>query len=232
MFEVLVASGGDAVHERAWSSRAVSLVLHSALIGAAIGATRHPAPPVEDAVRDTVIVFPGPPDAPHAPTPPPAAPSAPSAPVIRLPVEVPPVIPAPEPMPMTPPSFTQWPTASDTSRLPGPGSPGTPGNLLAPAAPIDARIADEPPLLLGHPTPHYPEMLRQAGIEGRVVVEVVLDTVGRAEPASLRVVSGAHPLLDAEASAVVLASRYRPARMGGRPVRVRILVPVGFTLRK
>ncbi|MBI1723114.1 MAG: energy transducer TonB, partial [Gemmatimonadetes bacterium] len=205
---------------------------HSALIAAAVGATRHPAPRVEDVVRDTVIVFPGSPDAPHAPTPPPAAPSAPSAPLVRLPVDVPPVIPAPEPMPITSTTFTPWPTASDTSRFPGPGSPGTPANVLAPAVPIDARIAEEPPLLLGHPAPHYPEMLRQAGIEGRVVVEVVLDTLGRAEPASLRVVSGAHPLFDAEASAVVLASRYRPARVGGRPVRVRILVPVGFSLRR
>ncbi|MBI1723459.1 MAG: hypothetical protein HYR48_06095, partial [Gemmatimonadetes bacterium] len=74
MLEVLVASGADALHERAWGSRAVSLVLHSALIAAAVGATRHPAPRVEDVVRDTVIVFPGSPDAPHAPTPPPAAP--------------------------------------------------------------------------------------------------------------------------------------------------------------
>lgn len=156
----------------------------------------------------------------------------PAAPVFRMPVDVPPIIPAPEQIPMNPPTLTESPTARDTSRSPGPGSPGTPGNLLAPAAPIDAHLAEEPALLLSHPQPRYPERLRQARVEGRVVVEVVLDTLGRAEPASLRVVRSAHPLFDAEASAVVLASRYRPARVGGRPVRVRILVPVGFSLRR
>ena len=98
---------------------------------------------------------------------------------------------------------------------------------LAPRAP-----RREPPGLLGHPTPRYPGRLRQAGIEGRVLVEVVLDTLGRAEPATLRIASPAHPLFDAEASSAVLASRYRPARRGGRPVRLRILVPVTFALRR
>ncbi|MBI1723115.1 MAG: TonB family protein [Gemmatimonadetes bacterium] len=156
----------------------------------------------------------------------------PAAPVFRMPVEAPPVIPALERLPMNPPTVTEAPTARDTSRSPSPGPPGTPGNLLAPAAPIDAHLAEEPALLLSHPQPRYPERLRQARVEGRVVVEVVLDTLGRPDPASLRVVTSAHPLFDAEASAVVLASRYRPARMGGRPVRVRILVPVGFSLQR
>jgi protein TonB len=87
-------------------------------------------------------------------------------------------------------------------------------------------------VLLGHPVPRYPELLRAAGIEGRVVVEVVLDTLGRAEPQTLRIATSAHLLFDAEASAVVLGSRYRPGRVAGRPVRVRIRVPVSFALRR
>ncbi|MEK6768919.1 MAG: energy transducer TonB [Gemmatimonadota bacterium] len=229
MFEVLVASGGVHGHDHAWGTRAVSLVLHSALIAAAVGATRHQPPRIDDANRETPIFLPGP--APRAPDPAPALPGMPQ-PTIKLPVIVPPDIPDPDPVPAPVGTFPDWPASGDTSSVPGPGIPGAPGTMPMPAAPIDARIAEEPPVLLGHPTPRYPELLRQAGIEGRVLVEVVLDTLGRAEPATLRIASPAHPLFDAEASSAVLASRYRPARMGGRPVRVRILVPVTFELRR
>jgi TonB family protein len=78
----------------------------------------------------------------------------------------------------------------------------------------------------------YPEVLRQAGLTARIVVEAVLDTAGRVEPGSPRIVGEAHPLFTAEAHRVVLASRYRPARAGGRAVRVRIRVPVAFALRR
>jgi protein TonB len=97
---------------------------------------------------------------------------------------------------------------------------------------MDARAVEEPPVLLSHPTPGYPALLRSAGIEGRVVVEAVLDTAGRVERGSLRIVSSTHALFVPEASALVLGSRYRPARFGGMVVRVRIQVPVNFAIRR
>ncbi|MGD0484075.1 MAG: TonB family protein [Gemmatimonadales bacterium] len=116
---------------------------------------------------------------------------------------------------------------------PGPGAPVVTGPPSpAPVAPMDVRTVEEPPVLLSHPTPGYPDLLRSAGIEGRVVVEAVLDTVGRVERGSLRIVSSTHALFVPEASALVLGSRYRPARFGGMAVRVRIQVPVDFALRR
>jgi protein TonB len=117
--------------------------------------------------------------------------------------------------------------------VPGPalaaaGGPPSP----APAAPMDVRTVEEQPVLLSHPAPAYPDLLRSAGIEGRVVVEAVLDTTGRVERGSVRIVSSSHALFVPEASALVLGSRYRPARFGGMPVRVRIQVPVQFVLRR
>src|SRR5260370_910606 len=82
----------------------------------------------------------------------------------------------------------------------------------------------------GH-EPRYPDVLHLAGIEGRVVIEAVLDTTGRAEAGSLSVIGDAHPLFAAEAERVVLSSRYRPGRTQGRAVRVRVRVPVSFSLR-
>jgi len=86
--------------------------------------------------------------------------------------------------------------------------------------------------MLAHPAINYPEVLRQAGIEGRVLVEAVLDTLGRAEPSSLRVTASPHQLFDREALAVVAGSRFRPGRADGHAVRVRIQVPVTFSIRR
>jgi protein TonB len=227
MFEILVASGSTGAVDRPWGARAVSLVVHSALIAAAIGATRHPPSFVDPIPRDVPVYLPGPVhQAPALPAP--AHPGL-SVPVMRIPGDIPTII--PDPTVPALPGLTEWPTVGDTSR-PGPGTPGSPGSVLVTPAPIDARFAEEPPVLLGHPVPRYPELLRAAGIEGRVVVEVVLDTLGRAEPATLRIATSAHPLFDGEASVVVLGSRYRPGRVAGRPVRVRIRVPVSFGLRR
>jgi TonB family protein len=65
-----------------------------------------------------------------------------------------------------------------------------------------------------------------------VVVEIVVDDQGRPEAGSLRVVSSAHPMFEAEARRVVLATRYRPGRWQGHPVRVLILQPVAFRLSR
>jgi protein TonB len=139
-----------------------------------------------------------------------------------------PVAPSASPVPASEP-------ASTASAGPLPGMPG-PVAALPPSPPpeglVDIRVVEELPVLLTHPSPRYPDLLRQAGIEGRVIVEAVIDTTGRAERESLRVVSSSHALFAPEASALVLGSRYRPARFGGRAVRVRILVPVAFALRR
>jgi protein TonB len=105
-----------------------------------------------------------------------------------------------------------------------------PGAIPIGNAPRDARFVEELPVLLSHPEIRYPEMLRQAGIEGRVMIETVLDTLGRAEPALTRVATSVSALFDREALSVVLASHYRPARAQGRAVRVRVQVPVNFSL--
>lgn len=78
--------------------------------------------------------------------------------------------------------------------------------------------------------PRYPEILRQAGIEGRVLIEVILDTLGRAERGSIRVMSSPHQLFEAPARETVASCRYRPGRIQGRAVRVRVQVPINFTI--
>jgi protein TonB len=80
--------------------------------------------------------------------------------------------------------------------------------------------------------PRYPEILRQAGIEGRVLMEFVIDTLGRAERGSLRVINTQHDLFNGPARDAVLSCRFRPGRIQGRAVRVRVQQPVNFQIQR
>jgi len=74
--------------------------------------------------------------------------------------------------------------------------------------------------------------MRQAGMEGRVVVEVVIDTLGRAEPGSSRTVESSQRAFDAAALTYVRRALFRPARVMGRPVRVLIRLPIEFRIAR
>ena len=98
------------------------------------------------------------------------------------------------------------------------------------AGPLSSDVVDELPLLLAGPTPRYPEALRRAGIAGRVIVETVVDTLGRAEPGSMVVVAAPHPGFVAPARDYVVRAQFRPARVHGRAVRVLVRVPIDFAI--
>src|SRR5581483_327526 len=55
---------------------------------------------------------------------------------------------------------------------------------------------DEKPEIISSPPLQYPDVLHVAGIEGMVMVEAIVDTTGRAEPGSVRVVQSTHPGFD------------------------------------
>ena len=96
----------------------------------------------------------------------------------------------------------------------------------------DSGIVDERPEVLSGPPLTYPEPLRRARMEGRVVLEVVVDTFGRAEPASLRIVESSHRGFESAARSYVQRALFRPARVMGRSVRVLVRVPVEFRIAR
>lgn len=232
MFDVLPESAAPTT-PRAWGSRIASLAVHAVIIAAAIRLTDGAAAQVPDeGVREDTLIYtlerePRPrPPAPPAPRPT-AMPGLP-APAVPDPVlDIPGVI-APPAESVLMHIWNTRDTASvfgrDTTGAPQPAAPG--GRVL------DERLADDRPELVWHPPLRYPDVMRLAGIEARVVVEAVLDTTGRVERGSLRATGGAHALFEAAARDVVQASRYRPARLAGRAVRVRIQVPVSFALSR
>jgi len=70
--------------------------------------------------------------------------------------------------------------------------------------------------------PGYPPLLRQAGIQGPVRVSFTVDTAGRVEPASVRIVRSPNPGFDFAVKRAVSTWRYVPASLCGRPGRVRL----------
>ena len=61
------------------------------------------------------------------------------------------------------------------------------------------------------------------------VVQVVIDTLGRAEPGSV-VLQSSHAGFEAAARAYVLGAVFRPGRTHGQAMRVLVRLPIGFTL--
>src|SRR5688572_15186214 len=71
---------------------------------------------------------------------------------------------------------------------------------------------DKPAIALaGNPSPRYPDVLRRANVTGEVVVQVVVDTTGRADMSTLRVLSSGHALLTDAVLAAYPRARFIPA---------------------
>ena len=91
-------------------------------------------------------------------------------------------------------------------------------------------LVEERPALLSAPAPVYPAHLKQAGIQGRVILPAVIDTTGRVEPASVRIMKSPHPAFDQPTTDWVLKALFRPARLHGRGVRVFINLLVDYSI--
>lgn len=87
----------------------------------------------------------------------------------------------------------------------------------------------EPPAFDGNRPPDYPAEAIARGIEGTVVLRLTIDEQGRVIEVEVARSSG-HAILDEAAVAAVRSWRGRPARRGGRAVRVRQLLPIRFRL--
>ena len=106
------------------------------------------------------------------------------------------------------------------------------GNTNGPAGVLSSRQVDraaEP--MPGTRAPDYPEALREGGVQGVVVAQFVVDSAGRVEAASFRVVSSGHALFSAAVKSAVERARFSPAKLGGLPVRQLVQQSFSFVLR-
>jgi protein TonB len=79
--------------------------------------------------------------------------------------------------------------------------------------------------------PQYPHFARQARIEGRVILQAVIQKDGTVGEIEIISVPTANVGFDAAAIAAVRQWRYRPALHGGRPVDVITTIVIDFSLR-
>jgi protein TonB len=96
-------------------------------------------------------------------------------------------------------------------------------------------VVEEQPVLMGglkalQAQIQYPEMAAKAGIDGRVIVQFIVDETGRVTDAV--VMRGRHRLLDQEALRVVQDARFTPGRQRGEPVKVQMALPITFVLQE
>lgn len=94
-------------------------------------------------------------------------------------------------------------------------------------------VVENPPEIVGglaalSAALEYPRTARQAGVEGNVIVQVLIDENGN--PSDAKILRSASPLLEQPAIDAVLAQTFKPGRQRGRAVKTYISIPVRFRL--
>lgn len=93
---------------------------------------------------------------------------------------------------------------------------------------VDQPVAPIP----GPGAPRYPDVLRSAGIEGEVLAQFVVDTLGHIEVSSFRAIRTSNDLFEAAVRAALPSMRFVPAEVGGRKVRQFVQQPFVFALAR
>ena len=83
-----------------------------------------------------------------------------------------------------------------------------------------------------NPTPTYPSMLESAGVEGEVLVQFVIDTLGKADMNTFKVLKSSNDLFTSSIKNVLPRLRFYPAETGGRKVKELVQYPFSFSKPK
>ncbi|MBI2795165.1 MAG: TonB family protein [Gemmatimonadetes bacterium] len=222
--------------ERSLGGSIASIVLHAVIVSGAVYATLNAGQSddrakVEDVkfVDNTPKEEPKPKDEP----PPEKVVTAITPPkgfqVLTAPVEIPDVI----------PDVDLTKKATDESDFTGKGVAGGTGKGVGNGPPIDSNqpffeFQVEKPVVPapGSPTPRYPEILRSAGVEGEVLAQFVVDTSGRVEMSSFKVLKSTHDMFTSSVRNALPNMRFIPAEVGGRHVKQLVQQPYVFNISK
>ena len=201
-----------------------SFTIHAAIIAGVVYATLHAAPHDDRVRMDTTVVLLAPQEQqkPVEPAPVQLADALKGFQTIAIPAQIPTDIP--------PIDLQQHFDPKDYS---GSGVEGGRANgiVVGGGEVYTEAIVEQRPELLSAPPPVYPQLLRQAGIQGRVVLRAIIDTTGRVEPTSVRIVKSPSAGFEQPTRDWVLKALFRPARIHGRAVRVFINLPVDYSLK-
>jgi protein TonB len=217
-----------------------SIVLHSILVGLAVYATANAAIKNEKPRQEKIDFVETPKDEPPPPKdepPPPPPPDVVAAPpppkgfqVLTAPVDIPDVI----------PDIDLSKKVTDENDFSGKGvAGGTSKGVEGGKAVVQSdqpyfEFQVEKPVVPapGSTSPRYPDMLRQAGVEGEVLAQFVVDTTGKAEPGSLKILKSSHDLFIQSVKNALPQMKFIPAEVGGRKVKQLVQQPFSFSIAK
>jgi len=229
----------NAPRQRRRGSTAASVAVHTLIIGGAIVATASAKPGTEPPIlppADTVIYV-----ATDGRPPEPKKGGGPLVDRRRDARDLPPI--DRRVVDLVLPGVDRPPVDVDIERLLGDDIPA--GTILGPRGsaggerggpsggePATVATVDRPAAMVAPPRPRYPDPLRAAGVTGRVVVRLVVDTSGRVEPGSIVIRESSHDLFAQSVRAVLPSLRFTPAEAGGRKVRMLVDLPFEFRLNE
>jgi protein TonB len=238
MFNNLIES--KAQKKKAVGGTITSIVLHALLISGAVYMTANAAIQAEKPKEEKVEFVEVPKDEPPPPkeeAPPPPPPDVTVAPpppqgfqVLQAPVDIPDVI----------PDIDLSKKVTDPADFSGKGvAGGIAKGVKGGTGPVNVdqpyfEFQVEKPVVgaPGSQQPRYPEMLKSASVEGEVQAQFVVDTTGRVEAGSFKVLKSSHELFTAAVREALPRMRFLPAEVGGRKVKQLVQQPFQFALSK
>jgi protein TonB len=165
------------------------------------------------------------------PPPPPDVAVAPPPPkgfqVLTAPVEIPDVI----------PDIDLTKKVTDEADFTGKGAAGGTSKGVAGGTAVAAdqtyfEFQVEKPVVAapGSCQPKYPDMLRSAGVGGEVMAQFVVDTLGKVDSKTFKVLKSDNELLTSAVKAALSCQKFLPAEAGGRKVKQLVQQPYAFNV--
>lgn len=224
--------------QRSVGGATMSFILHLALGVAAVYVTAKTAVAEDEEVVEMIefVETPETPETPPEEPPPPPPPDQVAAPpqpkgfqVLTAPIDIPDVIPEVDL------------TAKVTDELDFSGK-GVAGGIAAGIEGAPAPVVTDQPYfefqveksaerMPNSPAPEYPQMLRSAGIAGRVVAQFVVDTNGRVEMGTVDIIESDHEQFTQSLRRALPRMRFYAAEIGGRKVKQHVQQPFIFAIQ-
>jgi protein TonB len=206
-----------------------SILAHAAVVAALVVLTLHAGEKVVEKVVAEDVKFAEtkkdpPPEEKKPPPPDVAAPPPPKGfQVLVAPVNIPDKI----------PDVDLSKSVTDENDFSGKGVAGGTSKGVEGGTPTDQPLFEfqvEKPVLAkdGNPVPKYPGMLESSRVEGDVLVQFVVDTLGRAEMNTYKVLKTSNELFAQEVRRVLPFYKFYPAEAGGRKVKQFVQLPFRF----
>lgn len=236
MFNNLIESKPQ--KQKSFGASVFSTVFHVAVIGASIFATANAGMEQEEEVVQKVDFVEVKKDEPPPPEekapPPPDAVVAPPPPkgfqVLAAPVNIPDVI----------PEIDLSKALTNEDDFSGKGvAGGVASGVVGGTGPVnvdqpyfDFQVEKPVGAVPGGEGPRYPDILRSGGVEGQVLAQFVVDTTGRVEISSFRVLRSDHAMFEQAVRSALPRMRFFPAEIGGRKVKQLVQQPFVFALQR